>query len=201
MLIAGLSEFLIIIALLWTGIRQPFSAQSSLRFLFLICLMITGIAASLGAIKYLTAMDTQHAHQLMTYVAKHFAMPSISLLTLHIVNHTFRQSRTIHKITVFLALSSVCSLVLNQTYAVGFISDGIIISSLLMAIKISWESATVSKYISMAVLCLISTLIWGMVINDQSIRIGFFHCALALFFFFLAKAYQGLATQNTKLAL
>lgn len=197
MLIAGLSEFLIIASLIWIAIKHPFAHHTHLRNLLLLCLFITAVAASLGAIKYLTAFNTQNAHSIMTYISKYLAMPAISLLTLFHFNNTATPSRSLVIMIRFLIGISILSFALNTQYQLGFINDGVIIFSLILA---CWSNNSAFKYISIAILCLASTLLWGAIITDQNIRTGVFHSAVALFFLFLGTAYsqKNLKTIKTK---
>ena len=190
MLIAGFSEFLIIISLIWVTVQQPFSKHFQFRALLLMCLITTITAASLGAIKYLMPANIQEAHSVMTYASKHLAMPFICLLTLYHINKTFARSRAIHLSVLILTALSLLSFTLNLWYALSFISDTAIIGSLIIATFASRNSPRIVRYLSVGIVCLTSTILWGLIIQDDNLRIGAFHSAVALFFFFLGLTYQ-----------
>jgi hypothetical protein len=190
MLIAGFSELLIIISLIWVTIHQPFSKHYQFRAILLMCLITTIVAASLGAIKYLMPVNIQEAHSVMTYASKHLAMPFICLLTLYHINKTFTQSRAIHLSVLILTVFSLLSFTLNLWYALSFITDAAIIGSLIIATYASRHSAHIMRYLSFGIACLTSTILWGQVIQDDNLRIGAFHSVVALFFFFLGLTYQ-----------
>lgn len=192
MLIAGFSEFLIIISLIWVTVQQPFSKHFPFRALPLMCLIITGTAASLGVIKYLMTVNIQEAHSIMTYASKHLAMPFMCLLTLYHLNKTFDQSRAINLSVLILTVLSLVSFTLNAWYALSFISDAAIIGSLIIAMYASRNSPRIVQYLGLGIVCLSSTILWGLIIQDDNLRIGAFHGVVALFFFFLGLTYQAI---------
>ena len=196
MLIAGFSEFLIIFGLIWVATQQSFSKHGLFRNLLHTCLFITALAASLGALKYLTLVNLLEAHGVMTFLSKHLAMPCICLLTVLHINKTFKQSKPIEIAVLVLATLSLVSFALNLWHSLSFMSDAIIIGSLMLGMQSGRGNPTILLYLGLGIICLSSTIIWGLLLSDSNLRIGAFHAAVSLFLFFLGLTFYKIKTEK-----
>ena len=182
MLIAGLSELLLIIGLGFAFFHTVKNGHSVIIATAIIC---TAAAAILGFMRYLELADTQSSHEILTFISKHFAM---SAFLTGLLWHSFSR-----KIAPYLILSiTAISFILNAMYSVRIISDAIIVFLCLYFIYKARVETTAFIQGVTALFILTSTLIWGLVIEDQSLLLGVFHLCLAGFFILMALAFDTL---------
>jgi hypothetical protein len=185
MLIAGLSELLLITALGFAFLHNFKNDQSLVVSSAMIC---TGAAAIMGFIRYLELADTQSLHQALSFISKHFAMSAF-------LTGLLWQSFSQKILPYFILVVTAISFILNTMNSIGVLSDAIIVLLCLYLIyKVRVKRSALIQGI-LALLVLTSTLIWGLVIEDKSLLLGVFHLCLACFFILIVLASGALISQ------
>jgi hypothetical protein len=185
MLIAGLSELLLVAALGFAFLHNVKNSQSLIASTAIIC---TGAAAIMGFMRYLELADTQSLHQSLSFISKHFAM---SAFLTGLLWQRFSQKI----IPYFILTITAISFILNTMNSIGVLSDAIIVFLCLYLIyKVRIRRSALIQGV-LALLVLTSTLIWGAVIEDQSLLLGVFHLCLACFFILIVLASGALVPQ------
>lgn len=183
MLFAGLSEFLIIAAIAF-AISQRHRNQTRLVFIsYLLCGLIVAATSLLGALKFLGIADLPLAYFRLGFASLFFAMTGFIVTGLW----PFLISRRKKQLGAGLIIIALCSAAINGFTPIKALGSISIILSAMAAIWILKEA----RPLAITAFCLLlSTLVWGAVLSDDNLRIGFFHMAIAGFFSCLALAIK-----------
>jgi len=184
MFLAGLSEFYLLATLAYAATLLAKPAHPAITAGYLAALALTAAAAICGAIRYLELGDVLIWHKELSFYSKHLGMPGFVLLALW-PNTLSRKTRFIA--TGLLAMSLI-SCLLNLVYSLGALSDGIIVSAILLAAYTQRHNRLVFRQIMVALTLLLSTLLWSAIITDNNVRIGIFHLCLGSYFVLLARS-------------
>ncbi len=192
MLIAGYSEFLLILCLLYVASLLPRNNEKPMQALYLVALGIIACTAFLGGLKFLQLADTSRYHQILGFYSKHLAMPFFVLMALW---PCLQSSRSKFIAKTFM-LASIVSCLVNLKFKAGFVSDAIIISALIFTATQVKKNTKALVCISLGLFLLISTLLWSVLIKDESIRIGIFHLCLIAYFYLIAQSLRDYSAQQ-----
>ncbi len=184
MFLAGLSEFYLLAALAYAATLLAKPAHPAITAGYLTALALTALAALCGAIRYLELGDVIIWHKELSFYSKHLAMSAFVILALW---HQLPSSKT-RLLAVGLLGGSVISCLLNFHYPLSALSDGIIVSAILLAAYTLRGNRQAMNQIIVALALLLSTLLWSAVITDNSLRIGIFHLCLGSYFALLARS-------------
>ncbi len=182
MLIAGLSEFYLIAALILASLYAPKNTPKNIQIGYLFALFITALAALSGALKYLDILDTNSWHHVFSYASKHLAMAVFVICALWPLLKNLRQKQ----LAFYLLLLSLFSFLINLSLDLAFTADIVIISSIFFAFSLLKADKTARFKLLAALSILLSTLLWGAIIDNNSLRIGIFHLCLGSYFLLLA---------------
>ncbi len=192
MFLAGISEFYLLAALAYAATLLAKPAPPAITAGHLAALTLTALAAICGAIRFLELGDVLIWHKELSFYSKHLAMPAFVILALW---HNLPSSKT-RSIAIGLLTMSLVSCWLNFIYSLGALSDGIIISAILLAAYTLRANRQVFVQIMLALALLLSTLLWSALITDNSLRIGIFHLCLGSFFVLMARSLRTSATHH-----
>jgi hypothetical protein len=186
MLIAGLSELFVLAAL---GFALKHNWQNKRSIVVLMALFIITIAAIMGFIRYLELADTQALHQALSFAGKHLAMAAFLIGLLW---RCFERP-----ITPYCLLGvALAGFTLNIIEPMAIISDGfIVLLSLYLIYQVRANKPALTQSLTGLTL-LLSTLIWGVLIQDESLLTGVFHLCLGSFIILITLA--GNALRPTK---
>ncbi|NVK38254.1 MAG: hypothetical protein HWE18_10035 [Gammaproteobacteria bacterium] len=185
MYIAGLSELLLLSALLFSA-KQ--GAQQKRHPLIYVALGITFGAAVMGLLRYLELANTLEWHKELSFAGKHFAMASFLIALLW-------QTLTPRALPYGLVGLALIFTVINYLTPIGIISDAyIVILSLVLIFKVRQNMQALYMGIA-GVILLLSTLVWGAIIQDESLRIGVFHLCLSSFYVLITLSSRHLNTK------
>lgn len=176
MVIAGTSELLLLASLCFAGLKSP-KINSHLQFIYIGAITTTFLAAIMGFFRYLDLADTTTLHTAFSFASKHMGIPlfiGIALLSV-----TPAQSNKL-PILELLGLSFI-SLIINSFVPLAILSDAVIILLLIYGIYIQEKRPQIAIQLALATIILLSTLLWGAIIQNPDIRIGIFHLCLSLF--------------------
>ena len=183
MLLAGLSETVLISGLLFAYRTLPAHDSQLIRVLFNLSLLITGTAAIFGFIRYTGLWENISLHQNCSFFAKHIAM------TFFINLSAWGIYQAQYKLLAKTLLSlSVISFTINLAYPLTILSDAIIIVSLILLMTRIWTNIRARVFVALAITLLLSTLIWGLLLSDANLKLALFHVSLAGFFIALSLA-------------
>ena len=197
MLTAGLSEFILIGALVWAGVQirnLPLEqTRKPLTWALYMALSIIGIAASFGAIRYLNIWDSVSLHKTFSYFSRHLAMPCLALASAQLFLYSGQRHKTYSVVIKILTICALINLITSTWFtAINIISDALFIISLILWLFILGPKKPSFNSLLMALIFILSTLIWPLLVSDISLRIGIFHICLAAFFIGLGLTYKHL---------
>lgn len=183
MLLAGLSETVLMSGLIFAYRTQSIQSAQLVRGLFILSLITTGTAALFGFLRYTGLWDNIGPHQNVSFIAKHLAMALfINLSAWGIYGHNEK------RISLVLMLMSTASLTLNTVYSLPILSDAIIIASLALLMQRTWPNIRARAFVTLATTLLLSTLLWNLLIADANLRLAIFHVCLGGFYIALSLA-------------
>jgi hypothetical protein len=185
MLISGLTEFLIIGSIIYALIVIP-SNHNHISTLYRVSLFITLVAAALGAVMFLTAININAYHQYFTFISKHIA------LTAFIVGAAWgAYNSKLHKLIAGgLVLAALASLVINMYTDLSLISMIILLITLAFTGFCIKSNKTSLLFLVLAVTALLSTMVWGAIVKDQDLMIGIYHVCVAVFYVLISLALK-----------
>lgn len=183
MLLAGLSETVLISGLIFAYHTQNNHTSQLIRGLFILSLLITGSAATFGFMRYTGLWDNLSPHQTMSFIAKHLAMAFFINLSAWGIYQA--QYKLLAKILLSL---SVMSFTINLAYPLTLLSDAIIIASLTLVMVRIWPNIRARVFVALAITLLLSTLIWGLILSNANIKLAIFHVSLGGFYIALSLA-------------
>ncbi len=192
MLIAGYSEFILILCLLFIATLLPRNSGKAVQTGYLLALSIIASTAFLGGLKFLQMADTQHYHQILGFYSKHLAMPFFVMLALW---PCLKSPRPKLIAKIFLS-ASVVSLLVNLKFKAGVVSDVIIIGALIFTASQVKQSTKAFISVLLGLTLLLSTLLWSILVKDESFRIGIFHLCLSAYFYLIARSLNNVETQK-----
>jgi len=184
MFLAGISEFYLLAALAYAATLLAKPAHPAIRAGYQAALALTALAALCGAIRYLELGDVIIWHKELSFYSKHLAMSAFVILALW---HKLPSSKARLMASALLGLS-VISCLLNLSYPLSALSDGIIVSAILLAAYTLRGNRQAVGQIMVALALLLSSLLWSAVITDNSLRIGIFHLCLGSYFVLMARS-------------
>lgn len=186
MLIAGLTELILIAAVSFAARRAPKPVGSLLQTGYVIALCCIGVAAFVGGLRFLELANTHSYHIALTYVAKQVATPVFVLCALwpHLTSPTARLTAKL------LMLLAVVSCLLNLRFELAWLADAIIVTVLVFAAFQVKGMHRASFGVLLGLMLLLSNLLWQAMIDNESLRIGIAHVCLAGFFMVVAKSMQ-----------
>ena len=188
--IAGTSEFLLLASLLFAVFKGP-KLNAQLRTVYLIAIVSTFVAATMGVFRYLELADTIAWHSAFSFASKHLGMAlfiSIALLT---ITTTKQEKKPIY---ILLSIGLV-SVVVNLITSFEMLSDAIIALLLAYGIYLKRKYPSIAIQLSVATVIILSTLAWGAIVHNPDIRLGIFHLCLSLFIFLFI---QGISQSNLR---
>jgi len=192
MFLAGISEFYLLAGLAYAATLLAKPAHPAITAGYLTALTLTALAAICGAIRYLELGDVLFWHKELSFYSKHLAMPAFVILALW---HNLPSSNT-RLIAIGLLAMSLVSCLLNLTYSLSALSDGIIVFAIFLAAYTLRDNRQVLGQIIVALALLLSTLLWSALITDNSLRIGIFHLCLGSVFVLLARSLNASTTDH-----
>ena len=192
MFLAGISEFYLLAALAYATTLRAQPAYPAITAGYLAALTLTALAAISGAVRYLELGDVLFWHKELSFYSKHLAMPAFVILALW---PNLPSSKT-RLIAIGLLTMSLVSCLLNLNYSLGVLSDGIIVSAILLAAYTLRDNRQILSQIIVALALLLSTLLWSALITDSSLRIGVFHLCLGSVFVLLARSLNASANDH-----
>ncbi len=197
MLLAGFSEFFLLAALAVAATKVPQDTHKLIQVGYLAALSLTALSALCGAIRYLDLGDSLVWHQTLTFYSKHLGMPIFVIMALW---PNLRSYKTRALAAGFVALSLISCLI-NLAYSLSVLSDGLMVSVLLFTAYSLRQDRQTASFILLALSLLLSTLLWGAIITDESLRIGVFHMCLGGYFIVLASSLNRTnSRQHTQVA-
>jgi hypothetical protein len=185
MLIAGITEFLIIGSILYALATLP-SQHGHISTLYRVALLVTLTAASLGAVKFLTAIQISDYHQFFTYISKHVA------LTAFIITGAWGvfKSKQSKIIAAGIVAASLISFIVNFSTDLSQLSIIIILLALVFTAFNMRSNPASLRYLILAILVLLSTLLWGAIIKDRDTMIGVYHACVGLFYVLITLSFK-----------
>jgi hypothetical protein len=184
MFIAGITEIILIGAVLFAARLVPKQAGKFVQVGYLMALCVIALAAFLGGLRFLELVNTLSYHSVLTHFSKHLAMPIFVVCALW---HHLRSGATrwFAKLLMLLALFTC---LLNLKFQVAWLSDVIIVAAILFAAFQVRSLHRASLAVLLGLMLLMSNLLWKVIIESESLRIGIFHLCLGGFFILLAKS-------------
>jgi hypothetical protein len=188
MLIAGITEFLIIGSILYALATLP-SEHGHISTLYRVALLVTLTAASLGAVKFLTSINISAYHQYFTYISKHVG------LTVFIIAAAWRVfiSTRSKIIAGGLVAASFVSFILNLSSELTLLSMVIMLLALVFTAFNMRSNPTSLTFLIIGFSALLSTLLWGAMIKDTDTMIGIYHTCVGLFYVFITLSFKGIS--------
>lgn len=183
MLLAGLSETVLISGLIFAYRTQSVHTSKLIRGSFILSLLIIGSAATFGFMRYTGLWDNLSPHQTMSFIAKHLAMAVFINLSAWGIYQA--QYKLLAKTLLSL---SVISFTINLVYSLTILSDAIIIASLTLLMARVWPNIRARAFVALAITLLLSTLIWGLILSDANLKLALFHVSLGGFYITLSLA-------------
>jgi hypothetical protein len=185
MLIAGITEFLIIGSILYALATLP-SQHGHISTLYRVALLVTLIAASLGAVKFLTSIQISDYHQFFTYISEHVA------LTAFIITGAWGvfKSKQAKIIAAGIVAASLISFIVNFSTDLSQLSIIIILLALVFTAFNMRSNPASLRYLIIAILVLLSTLLWGAIIKDRDTMIGVYHACVGLFYVLITLSFK-----------
>ncbi|MFQ3172228.1 MAG: hypothetical protein ACI9DG_002268 [Oleispira sp.] len=185
MLIAGITEFLIIGSILYALATLP-SQHGHISTLYRVALLVTLTAASLGAVKFLTSIQISDYHQFFTYISKHVA------LTAFIITGAWGvfKSKQAKIIAAGIVAASLISFIVNFSTDLSQLSIIIILLALVFTAFNMRSNPASLRYLIIAILVLLSTLLWGAIIKDRDTMIGVYHACVGLFYVLITLSFK-----------
>ncbi|MGK0247581.1 MAG: hypothetical protein ACI910_000304 [Oleispira sp.] len=187
MLIAGITEFLIIGSILYALATLP-SQHGHISTLYRVALLVTLTAASLGAVKFLTSIQISDYHQFFTYISKHVA------LTAFIITGAWGvfKSKQSKIIAAGIVAASLISFIVNFSTDLPLLSIIIMLLALVFTAFNMRSNPASLRYLIIAILVLLSTLLWGAIIKDRDTMIGVYHACVGLFYVLITLSFKGI---------
>jgi hypothetical protein len=185
MMISGLTEFLIIGSIIYALITLP-SNHNHISTLYRVSLLITLVAAGLGAIMFLTTVNVNTYHQYFAFISKHTALTTFIIAAAWGALH----SKLSKLISAGLILAAFASLFINIFTELSFLSMIILLMALAFIGFCIKSDKTSLSLLVLAVVALLSTLVWGAVIKDQDLMIGSYHVSVAVFYFLITLSFK-----------
>jgi hypothetical protein len=185
MLIAGITEFLIIGSILYALATLP-SQHGHISTLYRVALLVTLTAASLGAVKFLTSIQISDYHQFFTYISKHVA------LTAFIITGAWGvfKSKQAKIIAAGIVAASLISFIVNFSTDLSQLSIIIILLALVFTAFNMRSNPASLRYLIIAILVLLSTLLWEAIIKDRDTMIGVYHACVGLFYVLITLSFK-----------
>jgi len=185
MLLAGLSEFVIMGAILYALIALPKNSPA-MDSIYKLALLITLFASTLGAIKFLSDLDISKYHQIFTFISKHVAVTAFIICA----GWPLFRTKATQILAVSILISTLVSLIINLFTELSLLSMGIMIFALGFTIYSMKENKTAMLYLSLATGLLLSTLFWGAFIKDLDTMIGVYHLCVGGFYLLAALSFK-----------
>jgi len=191
MFFAGFSEFFIIGSLVYALSQRNTQQTTAVAISHITCAFIVGATALLGALRFLEIADFAALYQGLGFISIFFAMTGF------VVTGLWPQLVADGKAmlaTILIAIA-LLGLLINLFTSVKLLGSVAVILSVISAV---WVLNKSRPYAITALLLLLSTLVWGAVIDDENWRIGLFHLSIAGFFSVMTMAIkrQYLATKG-----
>lgn len=185
MLLAGLSEFIIIAGIVYALFKMP-KQTLAIESIGKLALLVTLIASSLGAIKFLTDINVNQYHVIFTFMSKHIAVTAFIICA----GWGFFTTNINRIIATVILISAFASLLINMVTELSLLSMIIMVIALVFTIFNMRSKTTSMKQLLFATACLLSTLAWGAFIKDMDTMIGVYHLCVGLFYFFAALSFK-----------
>ena len=185
MLIAGITEFLIIGSILYALATLP-SQHGHISTLYRVALLVTLTAASLGAVKFLTSIHISDYHQFFTYISKHVALTAFIIAGAWGVFKS-KQSKII---AAGIVAASLISFIVNFSTDLSQLSIIIMLLALVFTAFNMRSNPASLRYLIIAILVLLSTLLWGAIIKDRDTMIGVYHACVGLFYVLITLSFK-----------
>ncbi len=184
MFVAGITEIILIASVIFAARFVPKQAGKFLQMGYQMALCIIALAAFLGGLRFLELVNTVSYHIVLTHFSKHLAIPIFLVCALwqHLRTDA---TRWFAKLLMLLA---VFSCLLNLKMQLAWLSDVIIVAVILFAAFQVRSLHRASLAVLLGLMLLMSNLLWNVIIESESLRIGIFHLCLGGFFILLAKS-------------
>lgn len=147
-------------------------------------LSLIALAAFLGALRFLEIANVLTYHIWLTYLSKHLAMTVFVVFALW----PKLQSSRAKSFAKLLLLLSLTSCILNLKFQMMWLADVTIVSSILFAAYLVRGNFGAILAVMLGLALLISKPLWGVIIDNESLRIGINHLCLGICLILLAKS-------------
>lgn len=182
MLLAGLSEFFIMLSVIY-GFKTLSGNSAPMRVLYKLSLLVVLTASVLGAVKFLTTVNVSEIHALFTFISKNAAL-SVFIIAAGWSNFKTPNSK---KIAFIILCAAFISLIANFITNAALLSLIVTLASLVFTVFNTRGNAHQMKLVLLAIVALIVSFSWGAFIEDRDLMIGLFHITVAAFFVFMAR--------------
>lgn len=177
MLLAGISELAIIVGILFCLITLP-KHNVITDTICRLALLVTLSASLLGAVKFLTQFNISEYHSFFTYISKHFAVTAFIICAAW----GYMNKPALRKIATVFLVGALTSMFINLFTELSLLSMATMLAAIIFT-TISMDNGKHSKiYLIGAAIVLMSTLIWGGVINDLDLNIAIYHICVGGFY-------------------
>ena len=183
MLIAGLSEFLIIAGILFALIQRDRRQTTVLVYGYMLCAFTIAMAALLGALQFLEIANVDSIYQAFVYASTFFAMTGFTVIGLWPTLININKVYIAYGLLAFAIIGFLINLFISLPILGNLALCIAVITSILLI-------PDTRRYSIGGVSILLSTLILGLVITDNNIRIGVFHLCVGLFFVALGLTFR-----------
>ena len=175
MLIAGLSEFLIIAGILFALRQRDRRQPTALAYGYVLCAFTIAMAALLGALQFLEIAKVDSVYPVLVYTSAFFAMTGFTVIglwpTLIYTNKTY--------IAFGLLAFTLMGFIINLFISLPILGNLALCLAVITSILLIPDTR---RYSIGGLSILLSTVILGLIITDNNIRIGVFHLCVGLFF-------------------
>jgi len=186
MFIAGITEFFLIACVLFSASLFPRQAGKTLQLAYVMTLGFIALSAFMGALRFLELANTLTFHTWFTYLSRHLAMTCFVIFSLW----PNLQSSRAKLLAKMLLLLSLISCMLNLNFQLTWLTDVTIFSALLFTVYQLRRNTAAMLSVVVGLVLLASNPLWGLIIDNESLRIGINHFCLGAYFILLGKSFS-----------
>lgn len=185
MILAGLSEFLIIASIIYALKTLPVN-QPIMATVYRLGLLVTLCASALGGLYFLDILDVGEYHKTFTFISKHVALTAFIIGA----GWSFYSSQPKKIIALLILASAFVSLGLNTVQELSLLSMGIMLAAIIFTLFCMSSSLSALKLLAIGTVILLSTLVWGAVISNTDLMIAVYHVCVAGFYLLAALSFN-----------
>ncbi|MFT6777665.1 MAG: hypothetical protein ACI9J4_000291 [Paraglaciecola sp.] len=189
MLIAGLSEFLIIAGILFALKQRDRRQSTALAYGYVLCAFTVALSALLGALQFLEIANVGSVYQALVYTSTFFAMTGFTVIGLWPTLFNTNKVYIAYGLLAFALMGFIINLFISLPILGNLALCIAVITSILLI-------PNTRRYSIGGLSILLSTVIFGLIITDNNIRIGVFHLCIGLFFVAMGLTFKHLDSNN-----